>query len=93
MFADTDHVAVAAPFVALTDGMLGPEEFAALKPGALYVNVSRGPVAREPALLAALQSGTLAAAGLDVFTVEPLPPGHPFWTMPNVLVSVLRVGI
>ena len=62
-------------------------EFGALKPGAIYVNVSRGPVAQEPALLAALESGRIAAAGLDVFTVEPLPAGHPFWTMPNVLVS------
>jgi phosphoglycerate dehydrogenase-like enzyme len=87
MLEDADHVAVAAPYVAQTDGMLGPAELGALKPGAIFINVSRGPVAQEPALLAGLQSGKIAAAGLDVFTVEPLPSGHPFWTMPNVLVS------
>jgi phosphoglycerate dehydrogenase-like enzyme len=87
MLTEADHCAVAAPYVAQTDGMLGPTHFTALKPGAIYVNVSRGPVAQEPALLAALRSGHLAGAGLDVFSVEPLPKDHPFWTMPNVLVS------
>ena len=87
MLGEADHVAVAAPYVPQTDGLLGPAEFDALRPRAIFINVSRGPIAQEPALLAALQSGKLAAAGLDVFTVEPLPAGHPFWTMPNVLVS------
>lgn len=87
MLRDADHLAVAAPWTKETEGMLGHEEFAALKAGAFYINVSRGNVAREEALLAALQSGHLAGAGLDVFTVEPLAPGHPFWSMPNVLIS------
>ncbi len=87
MLAEADHVAVAAPFVQGTDGILGPAEFAAIKQGAIFINVSRGPVAQEAALVAALQSGKIAAAGLDVFTVEPLPADHPFWSMPNVLVS------
>jgi phosphoglycerate dehydrogenase-like enzyme len=67
--------------------MLGAAEFAAMKPGVLYVNVSRGGIAREEALLAALRSGHVAAAGLDVFAVEPLPPDHSFWSMPQVLIS------
>jgi len=87
ILGEADYVAVAAPLVPQTEGMLGPTEFEAFKPGAVFINVSRGPVVQEPALLAALQSGQVAAAGLDVFTVEPLPAEHPFWTMPNVLVS------
>jgi D-2-hydroxyacid dehydrogenase (NADP+) len=87
MFSEADHVAVAAPLTNQTDGMLGASELDALKSGAIYVNVSRGPIAQEAALLDALTSGRLAGAGLDVFAVEPLPPGHPFWTLPSVIVS------
>src|SRR5439155_4655685 len=75
------------PLIDSTEGMLGPAEFAAMKRGVLYVNVSRGPVAQEAALLDALRSGQVAAAGLDVYAVEPLPADHPLWTMPNVVVS------
>jgi phosphoglycerate dehydrogenase-like enzyme len=87
MLAEADHLAVAAPLTAQTQGMLGPAEFAALRPGAFYVNVSRGAIAQEAALLAALQAGKVAGAGLDVFTKEPLPANHPFWWLPQVLVS------
>jgi phosphoglycerate dehydrogenase-like enzyme len=87
MLAEADYVAVAAPLTAQTEGMLGPAEFAAMKRGVFYINVSRGPVAQEQALLEALRSGHVAGAGLDVFAAEPLPPKHPFWTMPQVLVS------
>jgi phosphoglycerate dehydrogenase-like enzyme len=87
MLAEADHVIVAAPWTRQTDGLLGPREFAAMKPGAYYVNISRGPLAKEESLLEALRSGKLAGAGLDVFAVEPLPAEHPFWTMENVVVS------
>jgi phosphoglycerate dehydrogenase-like enzyme len=87
MLAEADQVAVAAPLTALTEGMLGPAELAAMKPGAFYINVSRGPVAQEAALLDALRSGRLAGAALDAYAVEPLPPEHPLWTFPNVVVS------
>ncbi len=87
MLAEADYVAVAAPLVAQTTGLLGPAEFQAMKKGVIYLNLSRGPIAQEKALLDALQSGHVAAAGLDVFAVEPLPPEHPFWTMPQVFVS------
>jgi phosphoglycerate dehydrogenase-like enzyme len=87
MLAEADVLCVAAPLTRQTEGMLGPAEFAALKPGAVYVNVSRGGIAQEPALLDALLSGKVSAAGLDVFAVEPLAAGHPLWSMPNVIVS------
>jgi phosphoglycerate dehydrogenase-like enzyme len=87
MLAEADVLAVAAPLTARTEGLLGPAEFRALKRGALYVNVSRGGVAQEAALLEALRSGQVAAAGLDVFAVEPLAADHPFWDMPQVVIS------
>lgn len=87
MLSESDHVVVTAPLTAQTEGLLGPEAFAAMKPGVIFVNVSRGAIAQETALLDALRSGQVAAAGLDVFAVEPLPADHPFWTMPQVLVS------
>ena len=58
-----------------------------MKRGVFYINVSRGAVAQEPALLAALRSGHVAGAGLDVFAVEPVAQDHPFWSMPQVIVS------
>jgi len=87
MLGEAEYVAVAAPWTPETDGMLGPNEFRAMKQGAFYINVSRGPVAHEAALLEALQSGHLAGAGLDVFAVEPLAADHPLWSMPNVVVT------
>jgi phosphoglycerate dehydrogenase-like enzyme len=87
MLAEADFVAVATPLTARTEGMLGPAEFAAMKRGVIYINVSRGPVAQEPALLGALRSGQIAAAGLDVYATEPLPPDHPLWTLPQVILS------
>ena len=87
MLAEADFVAVAAPLTRHTEGLLGPAEFGAMKRGAVYVNVSRGGVAQEAALREALASGRVAAAGLDVFAAEPLPPEHPFWQLPQVVVS------
>jgi glyoxylate/hydroxypyruvate reductase len=55
--------------------------------GAAFINVARGAVVDEPALVAALQSGQIGEATLDVFATEPLPPGHPFWAMDNVLIT------
>ncbi len=87
MLAEADYVAVAMPLTAHTEGMLGPAEFEAMKHGTIYINVSRGGVAQEKALLAALHSGRAAAAGLDVFATEPLAPEHLLWTLPQVIVS------
>jgi phosphoglycerate dehydrogenase-like enzyme len=87
MLAEADVVTVAVPHTPHTVGMVGPTEFAAMKPGVLFINVSRGAVVQEQALLDALDSGRVAAAGLDVFAVEPLPAGHVLWSNPQVLTS------
>lgn len=82
-----DHVILTAP--AQPDGqpLLDATVLAAMKPGAYVYNVGRGSLIDEKALVAALQSGQLAGAGLDVFATEPLPPQHAFWTMENVIVT------
>ena len=87
MIAQCDYVAVAAPLTEETRGMIGDAEFAAMKPGSVILNVGRGPVIDEPAMLKALTEGRIKGAGLDVFTHEPLPDGHPFYKMENVLLS------
>jgi phosphoglycerate dehydrogenase-like enzyme len=66
---------------------LGPDDLARMKPGAILVNVSRGPIVEEAALVEALRSGHLAGAGLDVFDREPLPADHPFRSLDNVVVT------
>jgi len=87
MLAETDVLVITAPLTAHTEGLMGAAEFAALKPGAIFINVSRGAVAREEALLEALRLGRIAGAGLDAYATEPLPADHPFWSMPQVVVS------
>ncbi len=87
-----DFVVVCAPHTVETDGMIGAPELAALPPGARLVNVGRGPVVEEAALLDALRSGRLAGAALDVFAEEPLPADHPFWGMDQVIVSPHMAG-
>jgi phosphoglycerate dehydrogenase-like enzyme len=82
-----DYVVVAAPLTAETKGMIGVEEFAAMKPGAVVMNLGRGPVIEEAAMVAALEAGTIRGAVLDVFDREPLPEGHPFYGLQNVLLS------
>ena len=67
--------------------MIGAAEFAALPRGAALVNIGRGSLVDEPALVAALEEGHLGGAYLDVFQEEPLPTNSPLWGMPNVLVS------
>jgi len=87
LLAISDYVLVALPLTSETRGMLGEAEIASMKSSSVLINVGRGPVIDEPALVRALQSGALRGAALDVFTVEPVPAGHLFWTMPNVLLS------
>ena len=87
MFAEADHIAIAAPLTAQTEGMVGLDALQAVKPRAILVNVSRGPIVQEKALIEVLRSGHLGGAGLDVFAVEPLAVDNPLWTMPNVVVS------
>jgi phosphoglycerate dehydrogenase-like enzyme len=87
MLSQCDYVAVAAPLTPETRGMIGPREIDAMKRNAVVINVGRGPVIDEKALIDALGSSRIRGAALDVFDEEPLPEHHPFWTMPNVLLS------
>jgi phosphoglycerate dehydrogenase-like enzyme len=80
-----DYIVVAAPLNAETRGLIGAAEFAAMKPDAVIINVGRGPVIEESAMIRALSEHTIRGAALDVFDEEPLPKGHPFYAMENVL--------
>lgn len=82
-----DFVLCCVPLTGATRGLLGAAEFAAIKPGAVLVDVSRGGVVDEASLIAALSSGRLKGAALDVFAQEPLPPEHPLWGFDNVIVT------
>jgi glyoxylate/hydroxypyruvate reductase A len=75
------------PLTPDTRGILGAREFALMPKGAKFINASRGPIVDEDALVAGLQSGQIGGATLDVFAVEPLPPGHPLWSFDNVLIT------
>lgn len=87
-----DHVVVAAPLTPETQGLISKDVLAAMKPGSHLVNVGRGAIIDERALVAALGDGPLAAASLDVFEVEPLPAESPLWTTPGVAVSAHMSG-
>jgi phosphoglycerate dehydrogenase-like enzyme len=87
MLSRCDYVVVAAPLTSETRGMIGEPEFAALKPSAVVINVGRGPVINERALINALSKDQIKGAALDVFDHEPLPEGHPFFELENVLLS------
>ena len=82
-----EWLVLACPLTETTRGLIDAKALALLPRGAHLVNVARGGVAVEADLLAALESGHLAGAFLDVFTAEPLPPDNPFWDLPNVIVS------
>lgn len=82
-----DYVALTCPLTPQTRGLIDAAALAAMKPGAALVNVARGAVVDEAALIAALRDGRLAQAALDCFATEPLPPDSPLWAMPNVVVT------
>ena len=85
--ADTEILVILLPLTPDTRGLLDARRLSLLPHGAKLINASRGAVTDEAALLAALQSGAIAEATLDVFTVEPLPKDHAFWRMENVLIT------
>ena len=87
LLAVCDYLVVTAPLTPETLGMVGAEEFEAMKPGAVVINVGRGPVIDEASLIRALLEEKIRGAALDVFATEPLPAGHPFYRMENVLLS------
>ena len=82
-----EHLILVTPHTPETESLIGPEELALLPSRAILVNIGRGNVVDEVALVEALNSGRLAGAALDVFAHEPLPKDSPFWDLPNVLVS------
>lgn len=85
--SELDVLVLALPLTSETKGLISDEEFEIMKPSVLLVNVARGAIADEVALIAALAEGRIRAAALDVFETEPLPKTSPLWRMPNVAVS------
>ena len=90
--AEADHVVVTLPSTSHSRGLFDAAAFAAMKPGAAIYNVGRGPVIDTAALIAALESGHLGGAGLDVTDPEPLPADSPLWDMENVLITAHTSG-
>ena len=89
---DFDWVILAVPATPETDGMIGPDELAAMKPSATLINIARGSVVDQEALVKALRSKTIASAFLDVTTPEPLPADHPLWSFDNAHISMHLSG-
>jgi phosphoglycerate dehydrogenase-like enzyme len=87
VLGETDFLVLVAPHTPETEGMIGAEEIAAMKPGAVLINIGRGQLVDEPAMIRALEEGHLAGAALDVFSTEPPPADSPLWDMPNVIIS------
>jgi phosphoglycerate dehydrogenase-like enzyme len=89
---DFDWIILAVPATAETDGMIGADELAAMKNSATLINIARGSVIDQDALVAALQDKQIANAFLDVTTPEPLPADHPLWTLDNAHVTMHLSG-
>ena len=88
-----DVLVIAAPFIAATDRLIGAERLARLNRGAVVVNVARGKIIDQSALIASLQIRHLGGAVLDVFEHEPLDPASPLWSLPNVIISPHVSGV
>ncbi|MEW5935484.1 MAG: D-2-hydroxyacid dehydrogenase, partial [Bacillota bacterium] len=87
LLARADWVVLCVPLTTETRGMIGRRELEAMKPTAFLINLARGEVVDEPALVEALKTGRIAGAGLDVFATEPLPPQSELWDLPNVVIT------
>mmetsp|Transcript_22005 Transcript_22005/g.46418 ORF Transcript_22005/g.46418 Transcript_22005/m.46418 type:complete len:442 (-) Transcript_22005:51-1376(-) len=87
LVAKCDYILVATPLTEQTRGMISAEVLSKCKPSAVIINVGRGPIIDEEALIDALSNGTIKGAGLDVMTIEPLPKESPLWKLDNVLLS------
>ncbi len=92
LLADADHVALSLPLTSATERLIGRDELARMGPSAYLYNVGRGELVDQEALVAALRDGTIAGAGLDVATPEPLPADSPLWALPNVLITGHTAG-
>ena len=89
----SDIVVLSCPLTLETTGLIGRDRIARMKPRALLVNVSRGPVVEDAALIEALSAGRIGGAALDVFSTQPLPPDHPYLGFDNVIVTPHMAGI
>ncbi|MHB1416489.1 MAG: D-2-hydroxyacid dehydrogenase [Chloroflexota bacterium] len=87
LLAGADYLVLSAPLTPGTRGLIGERQFALMKPGVVFVNVARGGIVDEAALLRALAAGKVGAAAFDVFAEEPLPPTSPLYDAPNLLIS------
>lgn len=87
LLAESDYVVLCVPLTKETVGLIGEAELRLMKPTAALLNIARGQVVDQGALIAALRDGTIAAAALDVTDPEPLPPDSPLWDMPNVILT------
>ncbi|SFL67484.1 Phosphoglycerate dehydrogenase [Paenibacillus sp. 1_12] len=90
---ESDYIVNTLPHTSETNHVMGRAQFAAMKDSAFYINIGRGGTTDTEALVEALQHGTIAGAGLDVFEVEPLPADHVLWDMDNVIISAHNTGI
>lgn len=90
---ESDFIVICVPLTTETKHLIGEEELAVCKPSAILVNISRGEIVDETALLLALQEKRLSGAALDVFTHEPLLPDNPLWGLPNVVITPHIAGI
>jgi phosphoglycerate dehydrogenase-like enzyme len=93
LYRTSDVISVHLRLSPETKGMIGAAQFALMKPTAILINTARGAIVDELALIDALTSGRIAGAGLDVFTTEPLPQGHPLTTLPNTVLTPHCAGI
>jgi phosphoglycerate dehydrogenase-like enzyme len=87
LLAESDFVVLAAPLTPETEDMIDADALAAMKPSAWLINVARGRLVDERALVHALRDGGIGGAVLDTFRDEPLPPSSPFYDLPNVIVT------
>jgi len=89
----SDYVVIAVPHTPATDGLIGRPQLAAMKQGAVLINVARAAIVDESALVEALRAGAIRGAGLDVYRDEPLPAGSPLWGLENVCLTPHVAGV
>jgi phosphoglycerate dehydrogenase-like enzyme len=93
LLKESDYVVLCIPYTPQTHGLINADTLAVMKPTAVLINVARGNVVDEPALIEALKAGKIRGAGLDVYSEEPLPPTSPFWRLPNVIACPHVAGL
>jgi D-3-phosphoglycerate dehydrogenase len=93
LYRTADAISIHLRLSPATERFIGPRQFELMKPTAILINTARGAIVDEAALMDALAAGRIAGAGLDVFAVEPLPPGHPLANLPNVVITPHCAGI